>query len=97
MMGVPCQLSAYNTVMVIRFSYLLLLIMCLSGCRATISQVPEWVQDPLVVYPTTLYVVGLGEGSSREQAERRAYEAVARIFAPTDRLARISAIATAAR
>ncbi len=80
MRGVPCQSSSYNTVMVIRFSYLLLLIMCLSGCRATISPVPEWVQDPWVVYPTTLYVVGLGEGSSRDQAERRAYEAVARVF-----------------
>lgn len=53
----------------------------LSGCwfRNTPTP-PDWIQTTQKVYPTDRYLVGMGEGSTRDQAEKRAYAAVARIF-----------------
>jgi hypothetical protein len=41
---------------------------------------PEWVLSPHDLYPPERYLTGMGEGDSREQAEKRAYAAVSRIF-----------------
>lgn len=41
---------------------------------------PEWVVSPQSVYPTQKFLIGMGEASNRDQAEKRAYAAVARIF-----------------
>ena len=41
---------------------------------------PEWVLSPQRTYPVERYLTGLAEAESREQAEKRAYAAVARIF-----------------
>ena len=53
----------------------------LSGCwfRSTPTP-PDWILAPQVAYPGDRYLVGMGEGSTRDQAEKRAYAAVARIF-----------------
>jgi hypothetical protein len=53
----------------------------LSGCwlRSTPTP-PDWVLTPQTAYPADRYLVGMGEGSTRDQAEKRAYAAVARIF-----------------
>lgn len=53
----------------------------LSGCwfRNT-PPPPDWILTPQKAYPTDRYLVGMGEGSTRDQAEKRAYAAVARIF-----------------
>ena len=41
---------------------------------------PEWIISPQKSYPTERYLTGIGEAESREQAEKRAYAAVARVF-----------------
>ncbi|MDR4496172.1 MAG: LPP20 family lipoprotein [Nitrospirales bacterium] len=41
---------------------------------------PEWIRSPHQSYPPERYLTGIGEAESREQAERRAYAAVARVF-----------------
>lgn len=53
----------------------------LSGCwfRSTPTP-PAWILNPQAAYPSDRYLVGMGEGSTRDQAEKRAYAAVARIF-----------------
>ncbi|HNP61013.1 MAG TPA: LPP20 family lipoprotein [Nitrospirales bacterium] len=53
----------------------------LSGCWfGNTSPPPEWILTPQNAYPADRYLVGMGEGSTRDQAEKRAYAAVARIF-----------------
>lgn len=53
----------------------------LSGCwlRGTPTP-PDWVLAPQASYPADRYLVGMGQGDTRDQAEKRAYAAVARIF-----------------
>ena len=41
---------------------------------------PEWIMSPHQSYPAERYLTGIGEAESREQAEKRAYAAVARVF-----------------
>ena len=41
---------------------------------------PEWIMSPHQSYPAERYLTGIGEAQSREQAEKRAYAAVARVF-----------------
>jgi len=41
---------------------------------------PEWIVSPHTVYPAEEFLVGMGEAANREQAEKRAYAAVARVF-----------------
>ncbi len=53
----------------------------LSGCASFGEDIPpEWVLAPQKAYPVEYYLVGMGEGKSRDQAENRAYASVARIF-----------------
>ena len=56
-------------------------VLVLSGCwlRSTPTP-PDWVLTPQDAYPADRYLVGMGQGSTRDQAEKRAYAAVARIF-----------------
>ena len=52
-----------------------------SGCASFETEIPpEWVLAPQKTYPVDQYLVGMGEGQSRDQAEKRAYASVARIF-----------------
>jgi hypothetical protein len=55
--------------------------LALSGCwfRSTPTP-PDWVFTPQEAYPADRFLVGMGQGTSRDQAEKRAYAAVARIF-----------------
>ncbi len=41
---------------------------------------PEWIMSPHQSYPAERYLTGIGEAESRDQAEKRAYAAVARVF-----------------
>jgi LPP20 lipoprotein len=41
---------------------------------------PEWIMSPHQSYPAERYLTGIGEAGSREQAEKRAYASVARVF-----------------
>ena len=41
---------------------------------------PEWILSPHSTYPAEQFLTGMGAAESREQAERRAYAAVARVF-----------------
>ncbi|HSF11129.1 MAG TPA: LPP20 family lipoprotein [Nitrospirales bacterium] len=52
----------------------------LSGCWLGNSTPPDWILSPQTAYPADRYLVGIGEGTTRDQAEKRAYAAVARIF-----------------
>jgi hypothetical protein len=53
----------------------------LSGCSfQNTPPPPDWILTPQKAYPTDRFLVGIGEGSTRDQAEKRAYAAVARIF-----------------
>ena len=52
-----------------------------SGCASFETEIPpEWVFAPQKMYSVDHYLIGLGEGQSRDQAEKRAYASVARIF-----------------
>ena len=56
-------------------------VMILAGCWfRSVPSPPEWVVAPHSAYPSDQYLLGLGEGESRDQADKRAYGAVARIF-----------------
>ncbi len=64
-----------------RASFFLLSGILLSGCFLRSNpDPPAWVLSPQEMYSHTEYLVGMGEGRSRDQAEKRAYAAVARIF-----------------
>ena len=52
----------------------------LSGCWLGSPTPPAWILSPQITYPADRYLVGIGEGTTRDQAEKRAYAAVARIF-----------------
>ena len=41
---------------------------------------PEWMVSPERIYPAEQFLTGMGEAKNRDQAEQRAYAAVARIF-----------------
>ncbi|MDH5429825.1 MAG: LPP20 family lipoprotein [Nitrospirota bacterium] len=41
---------------------------------------PEWLPSPERLYPSEKFLTGIGEAKTRDQAEQRAYAAVARIF-----------------
>ncbi|MGP0591996.1 LPP20 family lipoprotein [Nitrospira sp. T9] len=41
---------------------------------------PEWIMSPHQSYPAERYLTGIGEAESRDQAEKRAYAAIARVF-----------------
>jgi hypothetical protein len=59
----------------------LVVALLMSGCwLQNLTPPPGWVITPQAAYSTDRYLVGMGEGSTREQAEQRAYAAVARIF-----------------
>ena len=61
--------------------FLLVGALVLSGCWFRSTPIPpDWVLSPQAAYPADRYLVGMGEGSTRDQAEKRAYAAVARIF-----------------
>ena len=65
----------------VKTRYSMLGLLVLAGCwfHGT-PQSPEWVLAPHMAYPSDQYLVGMGEGESRDQADKRAYAAVARIF-----------------
>ncbi len=51
------------------------------GCAWFVGETPpEWIMAPHQSYPVERYLTGIGEAESREQAEKRAYAAVARVF-----------------
>lgn len=53
----------------------------IAGCAWLGSEVPpEWILSPHSRYPVEQFLTGMGEAESRDQAERRAYAAVARVF-----------------
>jgi len=53
----------------------------IGGCASFGEEIPpEWVLASQKTYPVNDYLVGMGEGRSRDQAEKRAYASVARIF-----------------
>ena len=57
------------------------LFILIGGCAWFGSETPpEWILSPHSTYPTEQFLTGMGEAESREQAERRAYAAVARVF-----------------
>lgn len=56
-------------------------VMVFAGCVwHSNSSTPPWVLAPQTVYSPEKYMTGLGQGQTREQAEKRAYAGVARIF-----------------
>ena len=55
--------------------------MLLAGC-ATLGSTssPDWIAGQSKTFPSSRYLVGVGEGDSRDTAEQRALAAIARIF-----------------
>ncbi len=57
------------------------LFLLIEGCSWWgVQDPPAWIVSTSQVYPIEQFLTGLGQGTSREQAEQRAYAAVARIF-----------------
>jgi hypothetical protein len=61
------------------------LALALSGCvssspKNAASKAPEWVSDPHSSYPDAEYLVSVGEGSSRDRAEKNAIASLVKIF-----------------
>jgi len=53
----------------------------IGGCAWFGSETPpEWIVSPHSIYPAEQFLTGMGEAKKRDQAEQRAYAAVARIF-----------------
>ncbi|MEX2494231.1 MAG: LPP20 family lipoprotein [Nitrospirales bacterium] len=53
----------------------------ISGCAWLGAEIPpEWMMAPHRIFPAERFLVGMGEAKDRDQAEQRAYAAVARIF-----------------
>lgn len=53
----------------------------IGGCAWLGSEpLPGWILSPHSTYPSEQFLTGMGEAKSRDQAERRAYVAVARVF-----------------
>ncbi len=52
-----------------------------TGCALFQGETPPtWLISPQKAFPAEQFLTGVGEGSSRDQAEKRAYAALARIF-----------------
>lgn len=49
-------------------------------CSLLFAKPPEWVDKPSKRYPGSLYLVGVGEASSREEAQDKALASLAKIF-----------------
>ena len=64
----------------IRSTLLCLMLAALVGCVGSSSQPPAWSTGTPDEYPAGRYLTAMGEGSSRELAEQRAYSALARVF-----------------
>ncbi len=57
------------------------LFILIGGCAWFGSETPpEWILSPQSTFPAEQFLTGMGEADSREQAEKRAYVAVARVF-----------------
>ncbi len=53
----------------------------LGGCAWLGGETPpEWMSSPHRLFPTEQFLIGMGQAKNRDQAEQRAYAAVARIF-----------------
>ncbi len=68
-----------------RWSLLILLVGvlvgALDGCaRLGLSQKPSWIDGASEQYPSSQYLLGLGQADSRPVAAERAYAAVAKVF-----------------
>ena len=56
-------------------------VLLLNGCAwLRTDYPPEWVLEPERTYAPEQFLIGMGEADNRDQAERRAYAAVARVF-----------------
>jgi len=57
------------------------LCLVIGGCAWFRAETPpEWIISPHTAYPAEQFLTGMGEAANREQAEKRAYVAVARVF-----------------
>ena len=61
-----------------RKGYLALVLLLLVGCAPTI---PDWVDGNSTLYPEDQYLVGIGNATTRSDAEDRARAAIAKTFA----------------
>lgn len=52
----------------------------LAGCGTLRNGEPDWVRNPKSIYPETRYLVAVGEGDTRQDAENAAAANLARIF-----------------
>ncbi|MDD3534380.1 MAG: LPP20 family lipoprotein [Candidatus Cloacimonetes bacterium] len=59
---------------------LLMLFGCALGARKKAKDRPAWVDNPAIEYNTTLYLIAVGSGSNRSQAEDNARANLAKIF-----------------
>ena len=64
-----------------RIGVVLMVLVTLSGCAWFGGQLkPDWIDGVSADYPSSQYLLGVGQAESRAAAEDRAYAAVARIF-----------------
>jgi LPP20 lipoprotein len=64
-----------------QISSVALALVALSGCAGSGGQSkPDWIDGVSEAYPSSQYLVGIGQAESRAAAEDRAYAAVARVF-----------------
>lgn len=60
------------------------IVLLLGGCTWFGANLPpEWILSPQNMYPPDQFLIGMGEGDSRSQAEERAYASLARVFTAT--------------
>jgi len=74
-----CEMRAIRHVFfIVPFSFLILLF---PGCATTPDKpLPDWVVNPQKTYPSSHYLVAVGEGDSRRAAENSASAGLSRIF-----------------
>ncbi|MGC3975106.1 MAG: LPP20 family lipoprotein [Nitrospira sp.] len=64
-----------------RISVVALVVLLCSGCGwVGGSSRPSWIDGSSAQFPSTQYLVGVGQADSRPQATEQAYAAVSRIF-----------------
>lgn len=58
----------------------LLISACSAGKNVETPHPPEWVNNPSLKYPETLYFSAIGTGDTKQSAEQNAYANIAKIF-----------------
>ena len=78
--------SLQKSIVILIILHLLCLLSCASAPPksnsnvTTLSDLPEWINNPNSLYPDSRYIVGVGSGDTRQAAEKDAVGNIAKVF-----------------